>query len=97
MSTQITLDFDICSRRHRNNPQSVAAHSRIVGTKQATYAKIEEYVAKHGPSTGKEIAEGLGKQFNTVSGRYAEMKALGRLKETGERRLGSAELSLVTQ
>lgn len=86
---------DLCEKRHRGNPQSVEAHKRVIHTKQETYRKILDYVkcAANG-ATVHEIAEalGYGKAINRASGRLSELKAMGKLVETGNRRAGAAVL-----
>jgi hypothetical protein len=85
---------DPCANRHKGNPQSEAAHKRIVHTKQDTYKRITDLLRARGPygATSKEIAAAFGVQLNTISGRFAEMKQMKWIKETGERRNGAAVL-----
>lgn len=85
---------DPSERKHGGNPQSVEAHKRVLPSKEATYKRIMEVLAK-GPQTSKEIAAVLNVQLNCVSGRFSEMKQLCWIEETGERREGAAELKAV--
>lgn len=95
---QLTIDqilrvaADPCENRHLGNPQSIEAHKRVLHSKEETYKRIIEVLKTRGPSTSKEIATALGVQLNCVSGRYSELKALGRIQETGIKRMGAAEL-----
>jgi hypothetical protein len=90
----LRMSLDPCERKHRGNELSKAAHKKIVHTKAETYQRILNYVRATGGATGKEIAAGLGKQFNAVSGRFSELKAMNKLKDSGARRDGSAVLIL---
>lgn len=90
---------DITRNRHRDNPQSNAAHERIVHTKEDTYKRILKYVDSVGRATSKEIAAalGYGKEMHRISGRLSELKAMNRLRGTGESREGAEVLELVKQ
>lgn len=91
---QQVLDFDISARKHKNNPQSRDAHTRVVHTKQDTYRWIMQLLNDRGEygATSKEIAAAKGVELNTISGRLSEMKAMDWIVETGERRNGAAVL-----
>lgn len=94
MSTSFPLldQLDICQSRHGGAEASIAAHDRIKAGKQEMYDRILRIVRTKGNATSKEIAAELGKQLNTVSGRFAEMKQRGMLKSSGETREGAAVL-----
>ena len=91
---QTAFNFDPSSRKHHNNPQSVAAHDRVKHTKQDTYKKIMNLLQARGEygATSKEIAEAFGVGLNTISGRFSELKVMNWIYETGERRNGAAVL-----
>lgn len=95
---QLTLDSviqnDPSARKHRNNPQSVAAHKKIVHTKQDTWKEITDLIAARGEygATSKEIAAAQGKLLHAISGRLAELKQMKWIKENGQRRDGAAVL-----
>lgn len=99
---QLTIDqvlriaVDPCERKHKGNPQSVAAHEKVVSTKQETYKKLMAIIKARGPygATSKELAAAIGKPLHCVSGRLSETKAMGWIKENGERRNGAAVLIL---
>ena len=97
MNSQQQLDLifrDPSARKHKNNPQSVAAHKRIARTKADTWKEITELIAARGEygATSKEIASALGKPLHYLSGRMSELKQMGRIKENGQRRNGAAVL-----
>lgn len=100
---QLTIDqvlrmtLDPCANRHKNNPQSVEAHKKVVHTKQDSYKRIMDLLKARGSygATSKEIAAAFGVELNTISGRFSEMKAMLWIKESGERRNGAAVLILV--
>lgn len=86
--------LDPCARKHRGNPQSEAAHTRTLHTKQQTYKRIMTLLKARGEfgATSKEIAAAFGVELNTISGRFSELKAMKWIKENGERRNGAAVL-----
>lgn len=102
MNEQITIEeilrqaVDPSESRHKGNPQSVAAHEKIVRSKSQTYQKILAYVRQRGGATSKEIALGLGygAGVNKISGRLSELRYSNppRLKDSGLRRGGAAVL-----
>lgn len=69
---------DPCSRKHGGNPQSEAAHKRVVHSKAETYKKILEYVESVGKANVRQIAEALGykKEIHKISGRLSELKMM---------------------
>ena len=92
---QLDLIFrDPSARKHGGNPQSVAAHKRVIHTKQDTYRKIMELLTARGSygATSKEIAAAFGVELNTISGRFSELKAMNWIKENGQRRDNAAVL-----
>ena len=100
--TQLTIEeilirgADPSENRHLGNPQSVAAHARVIHTKEETYKRIMEVLNTRGPSTSKEIAAALNIQsLNCISGRFSEMKQLCWIEETGVKRRGAAELRAI--
>lgn len=101
MSQQLPINFDIsrdpCARKHGGNEMSKLAHSKVVHSKQETYKRIMTLLRARGEygCTSKEIAAAMGKQLNCISGRFAEMKQMGWIKENGERRNGAAVLVIV--
>lgn len=96
MSLQLSIldQLDVCASRHGGSETSVAAHERIIHTKEETHQKIMKLVrARKGYGvTVKEVAGAFGVQVNTISGRLSELKQRGKLKDSGERRLGAAVL-----
>jgi hypothetical protein len=92
---QLDLIFrDPSQRKHRGNPQSVAAHKRVAHTKADTWKQITELIAarKEYGATSKEVAGALGKPLHFLSGRLSELKQMGWIKENGQRRDNAAVL-----
>lgn len=90
-SSVMTL-FDVCENRHKGNSESIAAHAKV----DKTRGQIEVIEAlKFCPRTSKELAEYLNRPLNAISGRLSELKMLGIIEATGERRAGAAELRLI--
>ncbi len=48
---------------------------------------VEAWLLTHGPHTADEVADALGIDRLTVRPRCSELRRLGRLEDTGERRL----------
>lgn len=86
--------LDICARKHRNNSASKAANPNRQ-SKQLIQGQILELLAINGPLTGKEIAVMLGKQLNTISGRFSDLKAAGKVRGIGVRRDGAEVLERI--
>lgn len=77
--------FDICARRHKGNPESAAAHASIINRKKAMSSAILE-VCRRRPSTCDEVEVELGILHQTAGARIAELKAIGLLIDTKDRR-----------
>jgi hypothetical protein len=67
--------YDVCSRKHKHNPASVAANERAEPTKTATKDDIVRFGRIVGEFTSKDVARILDKPLHTFSGRIAELKA----------------------
>lgn len=80
--TQLAINFDInrdlCVRKSRGNPESKAAHDRVIHSKLETYERILAFIDLKGRATVHQIAEGLGfgKEIHRVSGRLSELKMM---------------------
>src|SRR5271157_4346166 len=74
---------DVCRRKHRGNPQSVAANQDTAGRKQRDSERILAFLRTN-ESTRAEIAECLGMPYQTVSARCADLKKAGFISGTGE-------------
>lgn len=87
---------DPCERKHGGNENSVAAHEQASESKEQRYQEIVGLLAAAGEEglTGKEIAALLGVSFNSISGRYTEMLATGRIVRLSIKREGSGVLVL---
>jgi len=84
-----TLD-DVCVRKHRGNKES-----REANPSAKTKIRMRQYVLhylKPKPQTSKELAQMMMKPLNAISGRISELKAMGLIEPTGERRRKCAVL-----
>jgi hypothetical protein len=81
---------DICANKHRDNPESRAANAKIAPHKATLRVQIYLFLRMERPrgATCAEIAKHFGKPMHAISGRLAEMKAIGLAVETDERRNG---------
>lgn len=86
MTSQQSLDFDVCASRHRGNELSQLAHARVAPHASALRGSIYDWLLSHGPATCEEIANALGLRYTTVSARASELKARGRIIATDQRR-----------
>ena len=97
--TQLSIldALDVCASRHGGAETSVAAHERMKHTKADTHNRIMKLAQarKEYGITVKEVAGAFGVQVNTISGRLSELKQRGKLKDSGQRRLGAAVLVMV--
>ncbi len=84
---------DITRNRHRDSPESIAANPSETAKRESHEKILALFDLGHW--TGKEVAEALHKPFNAVSGRVSELRMLGKLVKTGERRDGGAILRKV--
>jgi hypothetical protein len=84
---QESLDFDICARKHKGNPESVAANPPS-SHKARDRQRIYELALLRGDSglTLKEVVATLGIQIQSASARISELKADHQLIATGSRR-----------
>ena len=95
MSQHSLLDqIDLCANRSRGNPQSQAAHEKIVSTKREIHERILKLIRARGEygATSKEVAAAIGKPVNCISGRLSELKMTGQLKKSELTRRGAAVL-----
>ena len=88
-------DIDISEHKHHGNVHSHEAWLRNAGRWSEDRQACLNLIAEQ-PRTAKECAELMGKPFNSVSGRFSELKLLGLVKPTGEKRNGSAVLRVCT-
>lgn len=84
--------FDVCFSRHKGSPESVDANKRVDKTKGQQ--EVLTLLSRGAWLTSKEIAALLNKPLNAVSGRLSELRAMGKIEKTGERRCGAAVLRL---
>ena len=85
--------WDICENRHKGNIESLAANP-TTEHKRDSHERILNFLRVNGNRTSKELAYYFGKQLNVISGRISELKAIGAIEPTGERRDGAAVLRL---
>ncbi len=94
MSEQLSLldlPTDVCIRKHGGNAESIAGNAKVdkLAGRNSVIA-----ILKGGNYTAKEIAFRLGKPLHTLSGRVSELKMLGVVRATGNRRDGAMEIAL---
>lgn len=87
---QAALDFDVTARKHGGNPESVAAHERVKPHKLLDRERVLSWVSGSRGVTAKDVARIMGRQLNSISGRFSELAAEGLITRTGERREGCA-------
>jgi predicted HTH transcriptional regulator len=85
---------DVCYSRHQGNPESHAAYQHAPGTRAKDRQLVLELIQET-PRSMKQIADILGRSFNTISGRGSELLALGLVERTGQTVDGSAILRIV--
>lgn len=87
---QLSLDLetDICKKNHRNNPFSELAHEHIKLSKNQVLSLVLEYITStlHKGATCDEVERATGLSHQTCSARCSELKALGRVVDSGMRR-----------
>jgi hypothetical protein len=87
-SNQQTLPFDITARKHKGNPESRAANERLHPRKSELRDRFYNWFVERGPrgAVAEEAEIALGFARGTGQPRVTELKALGKLVKTGERR-----------
>lgn len=85
---------DPCERKHKGSPTSIEAHKKALTTKEDVYRRTMDLLRARGEygATSKEIARAIGRELNTVSGRFTELKTMKWIKESGAKRDGAAVL-----
>jgi hypothetical protein len=83
---------DITARKHGGNPQSEDAFQRQAPHIGRDQGEIMAWLMARGDrgGTAKEYAHDAGRELNTISGRFSELKRDGKIVPTGERRDGCA-------
>jgi hypothetical protein len=94
MSLPLLDQIDVCENRHRNSPESIDAFEKVKHSKQAVYGRIMFLAQQRGERgvTSHEVAGALGRPLNCISGRLSELRMMGKLRKSGERRNGAAVL-----
>lgn len=85
---------DICKNRHGDNPESRDAFSQVEAKIGALHDQLLRALAAR-DLTSKELVRVTGLGYTTVSARLSELKTLGRIAATGERREGAAVLTRI--
>lgn len=85
MTTQTTIDFDVCATRHGGNPESIAANKRNAATKGDQRAAVLCACQRVNGVTCRELAEEWGVGMNQISGRFSELKQTGEIWKIGVR------------
>lgn len=86
MTTQTTIDFDVCEKRHGGNPESIAANKRNAPTKGDQRAAVLCACQRTNGVTCRELAEEWGVGMNQISGRFSELKKTDEIWKIGTRK-----------
>jgi hypothetical protein len=91
MTSQPSL-FDPDLSRGRRNPQSQAAHARLLPFKPSMRQRCYDYIESQGSygATLKELCDILGKLPHQLSGRVTELVASEKVRRTKSERLEHA-------
>ena len=84
-------DDDITANKHGGNEESVEANRRNKLARECDRREVFRKISQR-PSTMKQVAAAMGRQFNTLSGRGSDLKRMGLIRKTGEIIDGSAVL-----
>ena len=77
---------DITQNKHGGNANSAAAFETIADTLTNRQNDVLSALLRHPVGmTSKEIAEWLESPLNAISGRISELKAMGKVRESGRR------------
>jgi len=87
---QTSLQFEPDLSRGRRNRQSTNAHNRLLPRKKSMREECYWRIACNGVigMTLEGLCAGLGKQPHQLSGRITELKAAGRIFDSGKVRNG---------
>ena len=82
--------FDVCAGKHGGNEQSEEAFESVRHVISAGKVAALSFIRSRGAygATAQEYADRLGVPINKVSGRFSELKLLGRIEKTGVRNRG---------
>lgn len=83
-SVQTSLDWDT-TRNHRGQDTSIAAAADAAIDAKQLRGLALEHIRKT-PSTADEVADALGKSVLSIRPRITELKNLGKIVDTGDRR-----------
>ena len=79
------------ARKGEATQQEAARHiAPVVGELQA---KVLGFIKSQGSATNEELSEGLGMKIQTVCGRVAELREMGKIKDSSARRKTRAGVS----
>jgi hypothetical protein len=90
MTTQPTLPFDVCARKHGGNSESKAANRRIHEHKETLRNDVLNMYLRVGflGLTCQEVSALLDKKMHSISARLRELEELGKVVKTSRRRDG---------
>lgn len=86
---------DICKTKHRGAKNSKRAFNKVEASIPSRKKQIVEIIRARGNATLKEVADILGVQRNTISGRFTQLVVAGLIRKTGESRDGFAVYEVV--
>lgn len=84
---------DICSNRHRGNPESQAAFDFVASKIGPMHDRLLAILRRQA-MTSKELERYTGMTRSTISARLSELKSSGHIVKTGQRREGAAVLTI---
>ncbi len=89
---QTSFDFaDITARKHKGNPQSVAANKKASKFKASYRFLVLDYLKRNGRATLEQLCKHFGKNPHQLSGRISELKAANLIEPTDKVINGFAE------
>jgi Fic family protein len=97
MNTPYSQDY--CLSHHHGNPESLAAHERVLKHKDTLLAKVYELAIeqKRYGITKADVMKKLGLSHPTATARLTELKAAKLLVESNQRRDNCRVLVLVLE
>jgi predicted HTH transcriptional regulator len=76
---------DITSNKHGGNAQSKTAFDMVKQKLTLRQKIVLSWIALEQQATSKRVAELMRVPLNTISGRFTELKAAGKIQQVGRR------------
>ncbi len=88
--------FDVCAKRHKNNPESDRAFQSIRDILTKREQQVFDIIQLNTNGiTAEEVADIMGVSVNTISGRCSRLKFIGRIRKNGTRSTRSGNRAAV--